>query len=123
MRASEGMIEAGATGHLDPERSIRPAISAAMQAVRGLLKNKAAAQLALILDCDEKTARRYFTGERIPEGERSFEMICNARLGPEMLLAATWNLPKREFDEFWDAMDDAARRARLRHRQNALEHR
>jgi hypothetical protein len=99
------------------ERTIRSAISRAMQSAQDSLGKGAALQLEAMLGGDERSWRRRLTGDRIPEGETAFAMLMS-RLGPRMILAATGELSEQEFEIFWDEMTDAVLRARLHRRQN-----
>lgn len=98
-------------------RTIRSAISAAMQSVQDSLGKGAALQLEAMFGSDERSWRRRLTGERIPEGETAFAMLMS-KLGPRMMLAATEHLSRQEFEIFWDEMTEAVLRARLRARQD-----
>ena len=98
------MTAAGST-----DRSVRGAtewspIFTAMRAVQTKLGRKAAAQLALITKSDMRTAQRFLSEDRVPNGTAVYLMVRDPVVGIAFIQEATRNLPPAEHRQYWSRM-------------------
>lgn len=89
-----------------------------LRKLRGEFEHKPSYELAEILQCDVRSAQRYFAGDRIPSGDIVFAMLTDPRIGPSVLRhiadEAHRRLSTEDFETFKSEMAKAALRAFLR---------
>lgn len=100
-----------------PERS--SLFSGLMDAVRRRLPGpKVAEQFAAIIKCEPRSAARYLAGERVPDGNQTFEIFLHPTLGPPAMAAVMAEAERRlsasDFATFQVQMMRATVRADVR---------
>lgn len=75
-----------------------------MRAVQIKLGRKAAAQLALITKSDMRTAQRFLSEDRVPNGNAVYLMVRHPVVGIAFVQEATRNLPPIEHRDYWIRM-------------------
>lgn len=90
-------------------------LAALMGRVQGWFRHKPSLELALVVGCDERTARRYFAGERTPDAIVLMRLL-RSPYGVRLVEDATRDLPTKQHKLFWDEMAMATLRAAHRER-------
>jgi len=94
------MTAAEATRQLAGEGTNRSVVFSAMRAVQRSFGTKAAAQLAAIAGCDEKTAQRYFSRKRTPNAE-TLVAVMRSPVGADFVRATIDDLPRDQRQAFF----------------------
>lgn len=94
-------------------RTDRSFVHAIMRKARGWFRHKPSIELAEIMGVPERTARRYFAGERTPDAVNLMALL-RSPYGARLVIEATNGLPPRAYREFWREMGMAALRAQHR---------
>jgi len=96
---------------------------AMIQTRRRFNNERVAEQFAKLIDCDDRTARRYLAGERTPDGSATLAMLLDPGIGPPMLKAlfarAENELSEDDYERFCAVMAEAMLRRFVRENNEA----
>lgn len=99
-------------------RADRSVVHAVMRVAQSWFRHKPSVELAEIVGCDERTARRYFAGDRTPDA-MALMTLLRSPYGVRLVQTATRDLPAKEYSAFWSEMGMAVLRSA--HRQELDE--
>lgn len=83
-----------------------------MVAARKWWPNKAAEQLAAVLDCDVRSAERYLAGDRTPSADAVLKLLCSDK-ALKLIEITVGEMPPDQAERFWAEMAKASKRRLL----------